>query len=92
MLYWKKNSKKKTEEIIMKKALCRAEGKKNSVNARFDQLLTGYDYVKKMKRWREEKKKKKKDDKNRILYDTIKWTSGWLAKKCELDFAGYCTT
>ena len=34
----------------MKKALCRAEGKKNSVDARIDQLLTGYDYVKKMKR------------------------------------------
>ena len=45
----KKNSKKKTEKIIMKKALCRAE-KKNSVDARFDQLLTGYGYVKKMKR------------------------------------------
>ena len=43
----KKNSKKKNGKIIMKKALCRAE--KNSVYARIDQLLTGYDYVKKMK-------------------------------------------
>ena len=27
------------------------------------------------------RKEKVRDDKNRILYDTIKWTSGWLAKK-----------
>ena len=39
----KKNGKNNNEESFVQ------SGKKNSVDARFDQLLTGYDYVKKMK-------------------------------------------